>query len=57
MQYIECIHCHKRYAATPKMKEAMGRKKVRCTSCGKSFPVVVYDAHPEEDANHTSDQT
>lgn len=44
MQYIECIHCHKRYAATQKMKDAMGRKKVRCTECGKSFPIIIYNA-------------
>lgn len=46
MQYIECIHCKKRYPATGKMRVAMGRKRVRCSNCGKSFPIIVYESRP-----------
>jgi predicted Zn finger-like uncharacterized protein len=52
MQYIECIHCQKRYAANAKHEAAL-RKKVRCTNCGKSFPIVVYEVKPAE--SHSSD--
>jgi len=47
MQYIECIHCGKRYPATRKHKSAMGKSKVRCKRCGESFPIVVYEAKSE----------
>jgi DNA-directed RNA polymerase subunit RPC12/RpoP len=46
MQYIECIHCQKRYPANQKMRDAV-TKKVRCTECGKSFPIVVYEVKSE----------
>jgi len=46
MQYVECIHCRKRYAANQKFRDAIGRK-VRCSACGKAFPIVVYHAKPE----------
>lgn len=48
MQYIECIHCHKRYAANAKHRAAIG-KKVRCTECWKSFPIVVYEVKAEKE--------
>lgn len=47
MQYIECIHCRKRYPATRKMRDAMGRR-VRCTSCGKSFPIIIFDSRVDQ---------
>jgi len=47
VQYIECIHCGKRFPATEKMKAAMG-KKVRCPECGTSFPIVVYEAKVDD---------
>jgi len=47
VQYIECIHCGKRFPATEKMKAAMGTK-VRCPECGTSFPIVVYEAKPAD---------
>lgn len=55
MQYIECIHCNKRYPATRKMRDAMGRR-VRCTSCGKSFPIIIFDSRVEQSsaAAHTA---
>jgi len=53
MQYIECIHCRKRFPANRKFKDAMG-KKVRCSECGKSFPIIVYDAKRQE--NHAADR-
>ena len=53
MQYIECIYCGKRYPANQKMRDAMGKKKVRCTNCGQSFPVVVYEVKPSE--SHDAD--
>jgi len=43
MKYIECIHCQKRYPANRKLEEAALRKKVRCTECGGSFPIVIYE--------------
>ncbi|MDX8402826.1 MAG: hypothetical protein R8K54_00275 [Mariprofundaceae bacterium] len=43
MKYIECVHCQKRYPSNRKFEEAMG-KKVRCTECGGSFPIIVYAA-------------
>ncbi len=55
MQYIECVHCGKRYASNQKFRDAMG-KKVRCTECQKSFPIIVYDAKPQDDAA-TTDST
>jgi predicted Zn finger-like uncharacterized protein len=54
VRYIECIHCQKRYKATDKHMAAMGRKKVRCPNCGRSFPIVVYEPRPEE--SHLVDQ-
>jgi len=59
MQYIECVHCHKRYAANQKLKDAMGTK-VRCAECGASFPIVIHDADPLHDPasdRATPDQT
>jgi len=48
MQYIECIHCHKRYPANKKMRSAIG-KKIRCTECWRSFPIVVYEIKTSEE--------
>lgn len=47
MQYIECIHCHKRYPANRKLRAAIGRR-VRCTECWKSFPIIVYEVSASE---------
>lgn len=48
MKYIECTHCQKRYPANRKMEEAALRKKVRCTECGNSFPIVIYEIRPKQ---------
>ena len=48
MKYIECIHCQKRYPASHKMEAAALRKKVRCTECGGSFPIVIYEIKPKQ---------
>lgn len=47
MQYIECIHCHKRYPANKKLRASIG-KKVRCTECWKSFPIIVYEVKADD---------
>ena len=46
MKYIECIHCQKRYPSNRKLEAAVLRKKVRCTECGGSFPIVIYEIKP-----------
>ena len=57
MKYIECIHCQKRYGANAKHMAAIG-KKVRCTNCGKSFPILVYEAKPApSEATHSEAAT
>ena len=43
MKYIECIHCQKRYPSNRKLEAAAHRKKIRCTACGNSFPIVIYE--------------
>ncbi|MCF7821478.1 MAG: zinc-ribbon domain-containing protein [Mariprofundaceae bacterium] len=48
MKFIECIHCQKRYPSNRKLEEAALRRKVRCTDCGESFPIVVYEVKTEE---------
>ncbi len=48
MKYIECIHCQKRYPANRKLEEAALRKKVRCTECGGSFPIVIYEVRTQQ---------
>ena len=53
MKFIECNHCQKRYPSNRKFEEAALRKKVRCTDCGESFPIVIYEVKPEE--NHSTD--
>jgi len=47
MKFIECNHCQKRYPSNRKFEEAALRRKVRCTDCGESFPIVVYEVSPE----------
>ncbi|MDT8377140.1 MAG: hypothetical protein RQ867_10460 [Mariprofundaceae bacterium] len=55
MKYIECNHCQKRYPANRKFEAAALRRKVRCTSCGKSFPIVVYEVKPAADTTTGSE--
>jgi len=51
MKYIECIHCQKRYPSNRKFEEAALRRKVRCTECGGSFPIVVYEVSHEKNGS------
>jgi len=51
MKYIECIHCEKRYPSNRKFEEAALRKKVRCTTCGGSFPIVIYEVKHEQNSS------
>jgi NAD-dependent SIR2 family protein deacetylase len=48
MKFIECNHCQKRYPSNPKFEAVALRKKVRCTDCGESFPIVIYEMKPEK---------
>ncbi len=43
MEYIECTHCGKRYAANEKIKNAAG-EFVRCKNCLEKFMIVVRDS-------------
>jgi len=52
MKFIECNHCQKRYPSNHKLEEAALRKKVRCTDCGESFPIVIYEVKSGE--NHST---
>ncbi len=49
MEYIECTHCGKRYAANEKIKDAVG-EFVRCKNCLEKFMIVVHDSK-KTDAN------
>jgi len=51
MKFIECNHCQKRYPSNRKFEEAALRRKVRCTDCGESFPIVVYEVKPEQESS------
>jgi len=51
MKYIECNHCQKRYPSNRKFEEAALRRKVRCTDCGESFPIVIYEVQPEQETS------
>lgn len=51
MKYVECIHCQKRYPSNRKFEAAMG-KKVRCTECEKSFPIIIYEVKAQNDSDH-----
>jgi transcription elongation factor Elf1 len=53
MKFIECKHCQKRYPSNRKFEEAALRKKVRCTNCGESFPIVIYEV--ESGKNRSAD--
>jgi predicted Zn finger-like uncharacterized protein len=55
MKYIECNNCQKRYPANSKMEAAALRKKVRCTECGKSFPIVIYEVKAQADSDSNSE--
>lgn len=57
MKYIECIHCQKRYPANRKLEEAALHKKVRCTECGGSFPIVIYEIKPKQSNSPDSEMS
>jgi predicted Zn finger-like uncharacterized protein len=43
LEYIECTHCGKRYAASEKIHASEG-KFVRCKNCLEKFMIVVHDS-------------
>ena len=43
LEYIECTHCGKRYAANDKIRASEG-KFVRCKNCLEKFMIVVHDS-------------
>ena len=46
MEYIQCTHCGKRYAASDKIKESEGQF-VSCSACKEKFLMVVHDEADE----------
>ena len=54
MKYIECNNCQKRYPANRKLEAAALRKRVRCTECGESFPIVIYEVKAKTNSKASS---
>lgn len=42
MEYIQCLHCNKKYATNDKIRAAVGRK-ITCKACSESFEIVIFE--------------